>query len=84
KHLPPIIAWDAKNNGLLIVTWDEASPDNGTNPIATILVGPMVKPNVRSSQRIDHYAVTRTIEDVFALKCTAQACNRQDVAGIWR
>ena len=83
KHLPQIIAWNAKNDGLLIVTWDEASPDNGTNPIATILVGPMVKPNVRSSQHVDHYTVTRTIEDAFGLKCTAQACNRTDISGIW-
>lgn len=84
KHLPPIVAWNASHDGLLIVTWDEASPDDGTNPIATILVGPMVKANARSTQRVDHYAVTRTIEDVFGLACTAQACNRKDIAGIWR
>src|SRR5579862_7721310 len=28
KNLPPMIAWNAKNDGLLIVTWDEADPDN--------------------------------------------------------
>lgn len=84
KHLPPILAWNAKNDGLLILTWDEADPDNGTNPIATILVGPMVEPNVRSHQHVDHYAVARTIEDAFGLACTAQACNRQDIATIWR
>ena len=84
KHLPPIVAWNAKHDGLLILTWDEASPDNGTNPIATILVGPMVRANVRSKQRVDHYSVTRTIEDAFGLPCTAQACNRTDIAEIWR
>lgn len=84
KHLPPIITWNAKHNGLLILTWDEAVPDNGTNRIATILVGAMVKSNVRAKQHIDHYTVTRTIEDAFGLPCIAQSCNRTDIAGIWR
>ena len=29
RNLPPIIAWDFKHDGLLIVTWDEADPDDG-------------------------------------------------------
>jgi hypothetical protein len=83
KHLPSIIAWNAKHNGLLVLTWDEADPDPGTNPIATILVGPMVKIGARSHQHVDHYAVLRTIEDAFGLACTAQACNRKPISGIW-
>jgi acid phosphatase len=43
KNLPPIIDWDKKNDGLLILTWDEAAPDNnGKNHIATVLVGPTI------------------------------------------
>lgn len=83
-HLPQIIAWNAKNDGLLIVTWDEADPDSGTNRIPTIFVGPMVRANARSSQNVDHYAVMRTIEDAFNVPCIAQACNRSNVAKIWR
>ena len=84
KHLPSIVAWNAKHNGLLIVTWDEASPDDGTNPIATIFVGPMVKAGVRSKQHVDHYAVLRTIENAFGIPCTANACKRVPISGIWK
>ena len=83
SHLPSIISWNAAHKGLLILTWDEASPDDGTNPIATVLVGPMVKANVRSGQHVDHYAVLRTIETAFGIACTAEACNRKPISGIW-
>jgi hypothetical protein len=69
KNLPPIIAWNAKHNGLLIVSWDEADPDTGDNRIPTILVGPMVRPGAKSEQFVDHYGVLRTIESFFGLAC---------------
>ena len=28
-NLPPLIAWNAAHDGLLVVTWDEADPDEG-------------------------------------------------------
>jgi hypothetical protein len=85
RHLPAIIAWDARNDGLLILTWDEADPDpDGTNHIPTVLVGPMVVPGAFSMQRVDHYTLLHTIERMFALPCIAQACNAGVVTGIWR
>ncbi len=48
KNLPPIIAWDKVHDGLLIVTWDEADPDDSSkNHIPTVLVGPMIRSGVR-------------------------------------
>jgi phosphatidylinositol-3-phosphatase len=83
KHLPPIIKWDAANDGLLILTWDEAAPDPGSNPIATLLVGPTVTPG-QYGQDVTHYDVLRTIEDIYGLACTANACSATDLTGMWK
>ncbi len=84
KNLPPILAWNDANDGLLIVTWDEADPDNdGTNHIPTVVAGPMVRAGV-SDQRVDHYTVLRTIETNFGLACIADECRAGTLAGIWK
>lgn len=83
NNLPQIIAWNAKHDGLLILTWDEAEPDrDGTNHIATILVGPMIKPG-RSSQAVTHFTLLRTLETIFALPCVARECGAGEITGIW-
>lgn len=85
KNLPPIIDWDKKNDGLLILTWDEASPDNsGKNHIATVLVGPMIVAGKHDTQNIDHYAALHTIETVFNLPCIDKDCKAPLITGIWR
>lgn len=84
-NLPPIIAWNASHNGLLILTWDEADPDtSGTNQVATVFVGPMVKAHVRLKQPVNHYNVTHTIETIFGLACISKDCGLKDVSGIWK
>jgi len=84
QHLPPIIAWNAAHDGLLIITWDEAAPDSdGTNHIATLLIGPMVKPG-RYDQHIDHDDVLRTVEQIYGLPCIANACGKTGITGVWR
>lgn len=85
KHLPPIIAWNEKNDGLLIVTWDEAEPDiDGTNRIPTLLVGPMVRPGVDKTQNVNHYGVLRTIEEIFGLACIAADCRVPAISDAWK
>jgi len=84
QHLPPIIAWNAAHDVLLIITWDEAAPDSdGTNHIATLLIGPMVKPG-RYDQHIDHDDVLRTVEQIYGLPCIANACGKTGITGVWR
>lgn len=84
QHLPAIMTWNAAHDGLLIVTWDEAAPDaEGTNHIATLLIGPMVKPG-RYGQRIDHDDVLRTVEQIYGLPCIANACGKAGITGVWR
>jgi hypothetical protein len=84
RNLPPLISWNAANDGLLIVTWDEADPDTGTNHIATVLVGPTVQPHRSSAQYVDHYGVLRTIETIFGLPCIDLDCRAAAITGIWR
>jgi acid phosphatase len=65
SNLSRYVTWAQSNNSILIIDWDE--DDGGlTNHIPTIFVGPMVKPG-RYSERIDHYNVLRTIEDMYGL-----------------
>ena len=65
RNLPRYVHWARSHHSLLVVTFDE--DDNTTaNHIPTFLVGPMVKPG-RVSQRVDHYNVLRTLEDMYGL-----------------
>lgn len=85
RNLPPIIAWDSKHDGLLILTWDEAAPDeSGKNHIPTVLVGPMIRPGVRNAQNVDHYSVLRTIEKILGVPCIDEDCKAPLITGIWR
>ncbi len=84
KNVPAILDYDKAHRGLLILTWDEADPDNnGKNQIATLLIGPTVKPG-SYNQDIDHYSVLRTIETITGVTCTAKACKAADLKGMWR
>ena len=59
--------------GLVILTWDEGSSDDGCcrlasgGHIATILAGPGARSHARLYMPVDHYSVLQTIEDVLGL-----------------
>jgi phosphatidylinositol-3-phosphatase len=74
--------WAMKHNSLLIVTWDE---DNGSsnNRIATIFVGAMVKPG-QYKQRINHYNLLRTIEEIYALPKLGESTATPAVKDVWK
>lgn len=83
QHLPPILNYNKTHSGLLILTWDEADPDaNGKNQIPTLLIGPMITPG-KYSQKITHYSVLRTIEDIAGVACIANACKAAVLTGMW-
>ena len=81
-HLAAYATWAQQHDSLLVVTFDE---DNGSsaNHIATVLVGSMVKPGT-SGQRIDHYSVLRTLEDMYGLPPLGSAAGAAPLTGIWR
>ncbi len=85
QNLPQIISWDKTHDALLILTWDEAAPDNsGKNHIATVLVGPMVRSGVDDTQDVDHYSVLRTIEKILDVACIDHDCSAPLLSGIWK
>ncbi len=65
RNLGAYAHWALSHDSLLIITWDE---DNGTyaNHIPTLFFGAHVKPG-DYSERINHYRVLRTVEDLFGL-----------------
>ncbi|MDL2338544.1 MAG: alkaline phosphatase family protein [Pseudomonadota bacterium] len=81
-HLDSYVRWSKANNALLIVTWDEDDSTQG-NRIATILVGPMVKPG-RYDRRITHYDVLRTLESLFNLPFAGEAASAQAITDVWQ
>jgi phosphatidylinositol-3-phosphatase len=84
NNLPPILKYDKMHNGLFILTWDEADPDsNGKNQIATLLIGPTIKPG-KYDQDVTHYSTLRTIEDIAGIPCTADACKASNFKKMWR
>jgi hypothetical protein len=60
-------------HGLLVLTWDEGSSDNGCcrlasgGHIVTILAGGLARRRARLSTPVDHYSVLQTIEDLLGL-----------------
>jgi acid phosphatase len=81
-HIKPYVEWAKRHNSLLILTWDE-DDYKGDNRIATILIGPMVKPG-KNPQRIDHYSVLRTLLDFYGLPPLGESANAQPIGGIWK
>ncbi len=82
KHnIDAYVKWAQSHNSLLIVTWDE-DDGSGDNRIPTLFVGPMVKAG-SYSQRIDHYDVLRTLEDMYGLKPLGHSAKAHPITGIW-
>src|SRR5260370_4088680 len=81
-HLMAYATWAKNNNSLLIVQWDE---DQGTttNHIATIFVGPMVKPG-KYSETINHYNILRTIEDMYGLAYLGGSAGAKAITDVWK
>jgi acid phosphatase len=81
-NIDPYVRWAGRNNSLLILTWDE-DDDRHDNHIATIFVGPMVKPGAIDT-RVDHYGILRTLLDAYGLQPIGKAAARTPVKGIWK
>jgi hypothetical protein len=82
EHMDAYVQWAQEHNSLLIVTWDE---DNGkeNNRIVTLFVGPMVQAG-RYDQRITHYNVLRTIEDLYGLSHSGASTVATPITRIWK
>jgi acid phosphatase len=81
EHLAPYVEWAKANDSLLIVTFDEDS-GGPENHIATIVAGAGVQAT-SSDQRIDHYSLLRTLEDMYGLPPLGEAAAASALTGIW-
>jgi hypothetical protein len=81
KNLPALITWDEANGGVAIITFDEDDSAHG-NHIATILAG-NVNPG-KYSQKINHYNVLRTIENLFGLPAINKTSTALPISGVIR
>jgi hypothetical protein len=82
EHLDAYVQWAQQHNSLLIVTWDEDNKKEH-NRIATLFVGPMVRSG-RYDQRITHYNVLRTIEDLYGLSHAGASADAAPITEIWK
>ena len=82
EHLDDYVQWAQQHNSLLIVTWDE---DNKTenNRIVTLFIGPMVQAG-RYDEKISHYNVLRTIEDLYGLSHSGASADAAPITTIWK
>lgn len=82
SNIEPYAQWAMTHNSLLIVTWDE---DDGSanNRIATMFTGSMIKPGT-STQRIDHYNILRSIEEMLGLTYLGESAKANPVTGVWK
>jgi len=81
KNLNSYIQWAKTHNSLFILTFDE-DDYSGSNQIATIFSGQMIKPG-KYSEAIDHYSVLRTIEDLYGLPYACNASTASSITDIW-
>jgi acid phosphatase len=66
---------------LLIVTFDE-NAGGSVKSIPTIIVGANVRPGVYS-ERLNHYKLLRTIEDIYGLPALGRAKATSPLSTIW-
>ncbi len=68
--------------GLLVVTFDEAEGGDDSQHTTLVFAGPSVAAGSRFTARADHYALLRTVQDMFGLPCLAETCNAQPMPAL--
>ena len=82
RNLDGYVRWAEQHNSLFVLTFDEDDGKEG-NRIATLFIGPMVRPGVYA-QRIDHYAVLRALLDLYGLPAPNDAARAAPIDFIWK
>ena len=81
-HLGGYAQWAKGHNSLLIVTFDE-SDDASDQRILTLLYGAGIRPG-QYAEKIDHYAVLRTIEAIEGVQPLGKSAGAGVIKGPWR
>ena len=99
-HLDGYVQWAQSHNSLLIITFDEghkkffnrifsffrgknAGGGKESNHIFTLFVGEKVKYG-SYNQRIDHYRVLRTIEEMYGLPYAGNSSTSSAIINVWK
>jgi hypothetical protein len=81
-RLDGYIQWAKTHNSLLIITYDEGG-GNERNHIFTLFVGEKVK-HGSYDQKIDHYGVLRTIEEMYGLPYAGSSAASSAINNVWK
>lgn len=81
NNLSAYYQWARTHNSLLILTFDE-DDTSATNQIFTLFLGPMVAPGIYSN-RITHFNLLRTIEDMYGLGYAGAAASVSPITVGW-
>jgi hypothetical protein len=81
NNLDGYVQWARTHNSLLILTFDEDDRLGG-NQIPTVFAGQGVLAG-DYGERIDHYRVLRTLEDMYGLAALGNAGSREPITDIW-
>lgn len=73
--------WAKANDSLLVVTWDE-DDSSMSNQVPTLFVGANVVPG-RYSEKITHYSVLRTIEDMYGVTHVGNAASANTITDVF-
>ena len=84
NHLNGYVQWAKSHNSLLIITFDEGYENGGkeSNHIFTLFVGENVR-HGSYNQKIDHYTVLRTIEEMYGLPYAGSSAASSAIGNIW-
>ena len=80
-NLDAYAQWAKTHNSLLIVTFDE-DDFTPTNQIATVFVGDHIIPGDHG-EKIDHYTVLRTLQDMYELPALGGAADRTAITDVF-
>lgn len=81
QHLGDYATWAKSHRSFLIITFDEDDNHAG-NQIFTLFGGAGIVPG-QYAERIDHYSVLRTIEDIEGMPPLGTSAARAAISGIW-
>jgi hypothetical protein len=82
NNLNNYIQWAKTHNSLFILTFDEDDMRHG-NHIVTIFTGAMIKSG-HYSQKINHFNLLRTIEDMYNLPHAGYAASVKPIHNCWK
>jgi hypothetical protein len=83
SNIDGYVQWAQTHNSLLILTWDEDDQNNEMgNQIITVFAGQPVKAG-NYSEKITHYDVLRTLEDMFGLTALGSAATATPIVDVW-